>query len=58
MRIEVRDQDAAADLIDALRGQPPATKALARRRARLADELARALFIDLLNKPTDHRSQT
>lgn len=45
---ELRDLAAAADLIEALRGQPPATDTDARRRERLADLLDRALFGELL----------
>lgn len=45
---ELRDLDAAADLIEALRGQPPASDADARRRERLADLLDWALFRELL----------
>lgn len=45
---ELRDLTAAADLIEALRGQPPASDVDARRRERLADLLDRALFRDLL----------
>lgn len=42
--IELRDLAAAADLIEALRGIPPATEAAARRRTALADRLAHGLF--------------
>ncbi|TQE33173.1 hypothetical protein [Streptomyces ipomoeae] len=41
--LELRSLTAAADLLDALRGIPPATEADARRRARLADQLGPAL---------------
>ncbi|MFH8295041.1 hypothetical protein [Streptomyces sp. NPDC018059] len=46
--LELRDMTAAADLLEALRGNPPATEADARRRTRLADNLGRALFGRLL----------
>ncbi|MDI9885343.1 hypothetical protein QMZ92_13295 [Streptomyces sp. HNM0645] len=46
--IELRDLTAAADLIEALRGTPPTTETAARRRARLADRLDRALFAHLI----------
>jgi len=45
---ELRDKTAAADLIEALRGAPPASDQDARRRERLADLLEDALFADLL----------
>lgn len=45
---ELRDLTAAADLIEALRGNEPATDVDARRRERLADLLDDALFGELL----------
>lgn len=45
---ELRDKAAAADLIEALRGAPPASEQDARRRERLADLLENALFGELL----------
>lgn len=48
VQIELHDLTAAADVLEALRGQPPKTPADARRRARLADRLDRALFTTLL----------
>ncbi|SDM76579.1 hypothetical protein [Streptomyces wuyuanensis] len=53
--LELRDLTAAADLIEALRGTPPATEAAARRRQQLADRLDRALFARLIT-PNGHRS--
>lgn len=50
LSIELRDLDAAADLIDALRGRPPATKHDARRRQQLAARLDKALFASLITK--------
>ncbi|MGW1158453.1 hypothetical protein ACWD5Q_06670 [Streptomyces sp. NPDC002513] len=49
--IDLHDQ-AAADLIEALRGQPPRTEADAQRRERLADQLDKALFACLIKKDT------
>ncbi|MEU9777558.1 hypothetical protein [Streptomyces sp. NPDC047968] len=46
--LELRDMTAAADLLEALRGNPPRTEADARRRSRLADNLDRALSTPLL----------
>jgi hypothetical protein len=46
--IELRDLTAAADLIEALRGTPPANESAARRRQQLADRLDQALFARLI----------
>ncbi|MBP8536109.1 hypothetical protein [Streptomyces sp. MK37H] len=50
--LDLRDLTAAADLLEALRGQAPRTDADARRRERLANSLDRALFTNLIRK--DH----
>lgn len=52
--IELRDLNAAADLIEALRGTPPPTEAAARRRQQLADRLDKALFSRLINPQKEH----
>ncbi|MDJ0465056.1 hypothetical protein [Streptomyces sp. H27-C3] len=48
--LELRDLTAAADLLEALRGNPPATEADARRRTRLAENLGRAFFGHLVSQ--------
>ncbi|MEU3704766.1 hypothetical protein AB0E82_21060 [Streptomyces anulatus] len=48
--LELRDMTAAADLLEALRGNPPRTEADARRRTRLADNLDRAFFGTLVGQ--------
>ncbi|MFF4337473.1 MULTISPECIES: hypothetical protein [Streptomyces] len=48
--LELRDMTAAADLLEALRGNPPRTEADARRRTRLADNLGRAFFGTLVGQ--------
>ncbi|MFJ1837910.1 hypothetical protein ACIOJ9_29075 [Streptomyces sp. NPDC088175] len=48
--LELRDMAAAADLLEALRGNLPRTEADARRRTRLADNLDRAFFSTLVGQ--------